>query len=179
MIATVSNSLTRRNAKHVVDNFEGYASAVILFSYLFIIVYGIVTRQLGKAPVWGQDVVIGLFVWLAWLSTAYAVRTNSHLRFTLLFQKLSSRGVYIVYAVEWILWLVFAGIIFRFSIDPTLGAVEAGTTVVGLPLPVWLFRLSIPVGFALILIRVAQQAVLKTQAYRAGEDLRTDLGIGE
>lgn len=176
---TVVDRVTGSKLAHVVDRFEGYASAVILFVYIFLIVYGVVTRQIGRAPVWGQDVVIGLFIWLAWLSTAYAIRTNSHLRFTLLFKQLSPRGIYTVYVVEWLAWLAFAGVIFWYSIEPTRQVIETGTTVVGLPIPVWLFRLSIPVGFALILIRVGQQVVLKTRAYRAGEPLGTDIGLGE
>jgi TRAP-type C4-dicarboxylate transport system permease small subunit len=179
ILAAVSNQITRPKLKHVIDRFEGYASGIILFVYVFIIVYGVITRQVTSPPVWGQDIVIGLFIWLSWLSTAYAVRTNSHLRFTLLFQRLSPKGIYAVYVVEWIMWFAFAGVILWYSLEPTSQVIETGTLVVGLPIPVWLFRLSIPVGFTLILMRVVQQAVIKTRAFRKGKPLQSDMGIGD
>lgn len=179
ILAAASTVASVDRAKRVVDNFEGYLAALLLFVYLLIILYDVLSRNFGKPPVWGQEVVLGLFIWLAWLSTAYAVRTNSHLRFTLLFERLPQRGVYAVYVVEWLLWLVFAGIIFWYSLDITANVMETATTVVGLPIPVWLFRASIPVGFGLILVRVAQRAFVTTRAFRAGEEIGVDIGLGE
>jgi TRAP-type C4-dicarboxylate transport system permease small subunit len=179
ILSTVNTAVGVDRAKRILDNFEGYLAALLLFVYLCIILYDVGSRNFGEPPVWGQEVVIGLFIWLAWLSTAYAIRTNSHLRFTLLFERLSQRGVYAVYVVEWLLWVAFAGVIFWYSIDITANVIETGTTVVGLPVPVWLFRASIPVGFGLILLRVAQRVVITTRAYRAGEEIGADVGLGE
>lgn len=179
ILAAPTTALDYDRFRRILDNFEGYLAALLLFVYLFIILYDVGTRNFGRPPVWGQEVVLGLFIWLAWLSTAYAVRTNSHLRFTLLFERLPQRGVYAVYVVEWLLWVAFAGVIFWYSIDITANVMETGTTVVGLPIPVWLFRASIPVGFGLILLRVAQRAVITTRAFRAGEEIGTDIGLGE
>jgi TRAP-type C4-dicarboxylate transport system permease small subunit len=179
ILSTVNTAVGVDRAKRILDNFEGYLAALLLFVYLCIILYDVGSRNFGEPPVWGQEVVIGLFIWLAWLSTAYAIRTNSHLRFTLLFERLSQRGVYAVYVVEWLLWVAFAGVIFWYSIDITANVIETGTTVVGLPIPVWLFRASIPVGFGLILLRVAQRVVITTRAYRAGEEIGADVGLGE
>lgn len=179
ILASWAGAVDSARIRRGLDNFEGYLAALLLFVYLFIILYDVALRNLGQPPVWGQEVVLGLFIWLAWLSTAYAVRTNSHLRFTLLFERLSQRGVYVIYVVEWLLWVAFAGTIFWYSIELTASVIETGTTVVGLPIPVWLFRASIPVGFALILVRVAQRAVITTRAFRAGEEIGADVGLGE
>lgn len=179
ILAAVEIDTSAARLKDVLDNFEGYLSGALLLVYLFVILYDVGTRNLGTPPVWGQQIVLGMFIWLAWLSTAYAVRTNSHLRFTLVFERLSQRGVYAVYVIEWVLWVAFAGIIFWYSLEITANVIETGTTVVGLPIPVWLFRISIPVGFGLILIRVAQRAVITTRAFRAGEEIGADIGLGE
>jgi TRAP-type C4-dicarboxylate transport system permease small subunit len=179
ILAASTTAISTDRIKRVIDNFEGYLAALMLFVYLLIILYDVGSRNFGRPPVWGQEVVIGLFIWLAWLSTAYAVRTNSHLRFTLLFERLPQRGVYAVYVVEWLLWVAFAGVIFWYSLEITGNVIETGTTVVGLPIPVWLFRASIPVGFGLILLRVAQRAIITTRAFRAGEEIGTDVGLGD
>jgi TRAP-type C4-dicarboxylate transport system permease small subunit len=178
ILGAANTAVDTDRIRRIVDNFEGYLAAVLLFVYLLIILYDVGSRNFGKPPVWGQEVVLGMFIWLAWLSTAYAVRTNSHLRFTLLFERLPQRGMYAVYVVEWLLWVAFAGIIFWYSIELTANVMETGSTVVGLPIPVWLFRASIPVGFALILLRVAQRAVITTLAFRAGDEIGTDIGLG-
>jgi TRAP-type C4-dicarboxylate transport system permease small subunit len=179
ILSTTNTAVDVDRVRRVLDNFEGYLAALLLFVYLCIILYDVISRNFGEPPVWGQEVVLGMFIWLAWLSTAYAVRTNSHLRFTLVFERLSQRGVYAVYVVEWLLWVAFGGIIFWYSIEITANVLETGTTIVGLPVPVWLFRASIPVGFGLILIRVAQRAVITTRAFRAGDEIGTDVGLGE
>lgn len=167
------------NYQDIERNFEKYICSVLLIFYSLVIFYDIVARFLiAKPTVWGQQVVIGLFIWLAWIATAYAIRHRSHLRFTMFINNYSPRFLYLVYWVEWILWFLFAGSIFWFSIPVTEKYIAADATIVGTSIQEHFLRLSIPVGFGLILIRVAQQMFIITRKFMGGESIAIDSSIG-
>lgn len=161
------------------EKFEMYLGIVLLLGYTAIILVDIFRRTfLGTQSVWGLAIVQGMFVWVAWLSAAYAVRHNAHIRFTLLLQLASNRVTYAVYFIEWTLWLIVGGVIFRYSLNVLNDYQVSGAEVVGTPVPRYLLYLAVPVGFGLILIRVAQQMYLVTRQYRDNQDINIEPGFG-
>jgi TRAP-type C4-dicarboxylate transport system permease small subunit len=161
-------------------NLEGYLSTAIMGIYTVIILYTILARYLGGqfSAAWVQEVVIGGFIWLGWLSTAYVVRQDEHLRFSFFREDFSPRREYVLYWLEWIGWFIFAGVIFRFSLDTLQFRMSSGATITGTSVPKFLIFLAVPVGFGMILLRVAQQAVIITRKFRAGEELTIE-NIGD
>jgi C4-dicarboxylate transporter DctM subunit len=160
------------------ENIELVLSIFLLLSYSSITLYGIVSRTFGTGVSWRTTVVNGLFIWMAWLGGAYAVRHRDHLRFTLFLERMPNNIVYVIYWVEWVSWFIVAGIIFRYSIQIVNNYQEAGRTIVGTSFPLFPLYMSITVGFALILLRVVQQMYTTTRQYRAGEDISIEAGIG-
>lgn len=160
-------------------NFESYLTMVLIVMYTALIVYKILTRAVPQAasPVWLQEVTIGLFIWASWVSVASLVRTDSHIRIIPILERFPQRGVYLVYWVEWVLWFALAGTIFRYSIPYVAGFVRSAGTITGTSVPQYYLFLSIPVGFALILVRTLQQIIIITRKYRAGEELATGTDI--
>ena len=165
---------------HILDEkLELYLGIAFLLSYAAVMIYDITARvTTGNALTWSSTVVKGLFIWMSWLATAYAVRENAHIRFSYFLQQASNRLTYIVYWAEWISWLVVGGIIFRYSIDIVTQYRTSGSTVIGTNLPRYLLFLSITVGFAMILIRVVQKMYVVSTQYRSGEDITIEPGIG-
>lgn len=158
--------------------FEGYVALVLLAAVTALVFADVVNRiARGTQLVWGLEVIEGLFIWITWLSAAFAVRHSSHLRFTLLRQRWSARRNYAVYWVEWLLWFVVVGTIFRYSLPELERYLEAGRVVVGTDVPDALFYLAVPVGTALILLRVVQEIVRVTRRYRNGELIAPDASI--
>lgn len=175
----LENTTRSELLRDVEQNLESYLTMVLILAYTTLIVYRILSRTVGVGRVgpWLQEVVIGLFIWAAWLSVASLVRQDAHIRFTTVIQRFPRWGVYLVYWVEWALWLALAGIIFRYSI-PYIGLfVGTGSTITGTAVPLYYLHLAIPVGFGLILVRVFQQIVIVTRKYRAGEELLTGTDI--
>ncbi|MFB6093547.1 MAG: TRAP transporter small permease [Halanaeroarchaeum sp.] len=165
------------------ENLETYLAMGFILVYASLIVYKIVSRLVLDAYsfVWLQKVIIGLFVWAAWLSTASLVRSDDHIRFSSVLSRLPRTGVYAVYWIEWAIWVALSGIILRYSIPYVRQFVQSGSTITGTSVPVSLLYLSLPVGFGLILLRTLQQIVLVTGKYRRGEPMMTgsDLSGGE
>ena len=166
--------------RDIEQNLEGYASTVLMLAYTAIILYTVVLRTFGFQiqQLYIQEVVIGSFIWLGWLSVSYVIRTDGHLRFTYFSKDYSARRKYIVYVVEWVCWLVFAGVIFWYSLDVLQTQMGSGGRITGTNVPSYLLYLAIPVGFGMILLRVLQQAVIVTRKFRAGERLQIQEDAG-
>jgi TRAP-type C4-dicarboxylate transport system permease small subunit len=158
--------------------FEGYIALVLLAVVTVLVFVDVVNRTLrGTQFVWGLEVIEGLFIWITWLSAAFAMRHSSHLRFTLLREQWSARRNYVMYWVEWVLWFVVVGTIFWHSIPELERYVDAGRIVVGTNVPDALFYLAVPVGTATILVRVLQDILRVTRRYRGGDPLAPDASI--
>lgn len=152
--------------------FELYLGVVFVLALTVLILADIVNRNVnGRSFLWLRPGVIGIMVWLTWVAAAGAIRNNSHLRFTLVYERLPRTGKYLAHVVEWITWLVFAGVIFRFSIPIIQRKMEINALILGTPLPKWLIYLGVPVGFGLIIVRVLQQAYLVTRDFLEGEEI--------
>jgi len=168
--------------RDVERNLEAYLAMGFILVYAVLVVYKILSRLLFDAYsfIWLQEVIIGLFVWAAWLSTASLVRSDDHIRFSAVIKRLPRTGVYVVYCIEWLLWLTLSGVIVQYSLRYIQQFVRSGTTITGTPVPEYLLYLSVTVGFALVFVRTLQQIVVVTRKYRAGEELLTgsDLGGG-
>ncbi|TYL36789.1 TRAP transporter small permease [Natronococcus pandeyae] len=160
--------------------FEGMVALALLMVVLGITIVDIFGRAAFAWTIdWGFEVAQGLFVWIAWLAASFGLRHQSYFRFTLFRAKLSNRGQYAMYAIEWLLWLLVIGAIFLYSIPEFLQILDSGRIVVGTEnvLQAHLY-LAVPVGTGMILLRVVQQAVTTTVAYRNGDDITPDPRIG-
>jgi TRAP-type C4-dicarboxylate transport system permease small subunit len=161
-------------------DFEGYLSLLLMLAYTVIILRDVITRTVsGSTEPWSLEISLGLFAWLAWLSCSFAVKHQSHFRFTLLRSGTSPTLNYLLYWIEWILWIVIMGLVLRYSVPVLQSYLLSQRTVVGTDLPTALLYLSVPVGMVLIIFRVLQQMYVVTGRYRRGEDtaVTSDIGI--
>lgn len=174
-MVTDSTLLTSPRVRDIEENFERYLATLVILVYTAIILNLIVGRILYPniyIP-WQQEVIIGLFIWAAWLSVASVVRKDGHIRFTMFIEKFSNRGVYVVYWIEWLLWFLLAGVILAFAPDWIGQFVDSGSDIIGTSVPKYALFLSVPVGWGLVVLRILQQMVIVTRKYRAGEELAT------
>lgn len=153
-------------------NLELFVGGTLLVAYGLVIGFSVIQRTLtGEQALWAQESAIGMFIWVAWLSVAYVIRNEDHLRFTMILSKLSNTGRYVVYWVEWLCWLAFAGIVFVYSL-PVLGDFRSrGGTITGTAVPDAITYLAVTVGAALVLFRVLEQVLWVTYAFRRGDDI--------
>ena len=153
-------------------NLELYLGGTLLVVYGLVIGFSVIQRTLtGEQALWAQESAIGMFVWVAWLSVAYVIRTEDHLRFTIVLSGLSNTGRYVVYWVEWLCWLAFAGVVFVYSLPVFGDFLSRGGTITGTSVPDAVTYLAVTVGIALVLFRVAEQMLWVSYAFRRGDDI--------
>jgi TRAP-type C4-dicarboxylate transport system permease small subunit len=167
---------------YLLRDFEGYVSLILMAVYTVVILRDVVTRTIsGSTEPWSLEISLGLFAWLAWLSCSFAVKHRSHFRFTLLRTEASRTVNYLMYWIEWVLWVVIMGLVLRHSIPVLRSHILSQRTVVGTDIPTALLYLSVPVGMSLIIFRVLQQMYVITGQFRRGEDIAvtSDIGVEE
>ncbi|RCU47163.1 TRAP transporter small permease [Haloplanus salinus] len=153
-------------------NLELYLGGTLLVVYGLVIGFSVIQRTLtGEQALWAQESAIGMFVWVAWLSVAYVIRNEDHLRFTIVLSGLSNTGRYVVYWVEWLCWLAFAGVVFVYSLPVFGDFLSRGGTITGTSVPDAVTYLAVTVGIALVLFRVAEQMLWVSYAFRRGDDI--------
>ena len=153
-------------------NLELYLGGTLLVVYGLVIGFSVIQRTLtGEQALWAQESAIGMFVWVAWLSIAYVIRNEDHLRFTMVLSGLSNAGRYVVYWVEWCCWLAFAGVVFVYSLPVFGDFLGRGGTITGTSVPDAVTYLAVTVGVALVLFRVAEQVLWVSYAFRRGDDI--------
>jgi len=163
-------------------NLELYLGGTLLVAYGLVIGFSVIQRTLtGEQALWAQESAIGMFVWVAWLSVAYVIRNEDHLRFTMVLSGLSNTGRYVVYWVEWCCWLAFASVVFVYSLPVFGDFLSRGGTITGTPVPDAVTYLAVTVGIALVLFRVAEQMLWVSYAFRRGDDITSADGevVGE
>lgn len=153
-------------------NFEGYVGTGILLAYTFLIGYTIFQRQtFQNPPSFTLTVTLFLFTWMTWLTAGWAIRHESHFRFTLLRERLSNRTNYVLRYVDLAFWVFFAGVVARYAIPVLQRRLASGRSILGTPIPIWTAWLAIPVGMGLIIVRAIQKMVHIRRRYKNGEDV--------
>ena len=109
--------------------------------------------------VWALELDTFLFGGLIFLGIAYGVRVGAHIGVDALVRTLSPRKARIVGMVAATLCMVYAAIVFVGSWTYVAKMVEIGIVAQDIPIPQWVPRLVLPIGFALVFFRFGQVLV--------------------
>lgn len=133
---------------------------------------------LNEQAAWSTTVPAYMFVWLTWPGAALAVRLRAHLSFTEVRERLPRIAQYVVMQIDYLLFIGFAVIAIYYSMDLVQLQIDNSSTVPGTRNVLsWWFYLATPVGWALLVFRVLQNAVEDFSDLRAGRALKTSGGI--
>ncbi|MEO5701639.1 MAG: TRAP transporter small permease [Casimicrobiaceae bacterium] len=109
--------------------------------------------------VWALELVTFCFAWLIFLGMSYGVRVGSHIGVDALVKSLGPGAARRVSIVATVGCIAYAGIVFVGSWNYVGKMLEIGTLAQDIPVPLWVPRLALPVGFALLFLRFIQVLV--------------------
>ncbi|MDH3320092.1 MAG: TRAP transporter small permease [Betaproteobacteria bacterium] len=128
--------------------------------------------------VWALELVTFLFGGLIFLGIAYGVRVGSHIGVDALVKNLSPARARAVGALAAVLCMVYAGIVFVGGWIYVAKMVEIGIEAQDIPIPQWVPRLVLPVGFALLFLRfgeVLYRILTGKEAHLLGDEVKDAL----
>lgn len=135
---------------------EGLIAFLLALMTIVTFVQVIARYVFNYSFVWALELVTFLFAWLIFIGMCYGVRMGSHIGVDAVVKMLGPRTGRIVTIVATLLCITYAVIIFFGGWNYVAMVYEIGTYAQDLPIPLWLPRLALPIGFGLLVFRFSQ-----------------------
>ena len=145
--------------KFIDEQFEKWFLIVSLIVMVLVTFIQIVLRWFNAATVWAEEISRYVMLYQVWVGASYAVHEDAHIRITALIGKLSGgrrRGMDLVVLTLWLLfalWLTVEGCVLVGKIA-AMGQVSSAMRI-----PMTIPYASVPIGGALMTIRLVQKIV--------------------
>lgn len=130
--------------------------------------------------VWALEVVTFLFAWLIFLGMSYGVRVGSHIGVDALVKSLPPAKARAVGVVATLLCMLYAAIVFVGGWVYVDKMIEIGIMAQDIPIPQWVPRLVLPVGFGLLFVRFGQvlyRLIAGKEAHLLGDEVEEALKL--
>ncbi|MCZ7566175.1 MAG: TRAP transporter small permease [Burkholderiales bacterium] len=106
--------------------------------------------------VWALELVTVLFAWLIFLGMSYGVRVHAHIGVDAVVRLLPSKAARVLAGVAALLGAIYAGIFFYGGYVYVAKMYQVGILMQDMPIPQWVPRLILPIGFGLLVFRFLQ-----------------------
>ena len=155
---------------YVWDHFEEILLVPALAFSTILIFAQVCTRAFGNSISWSEELVRYLYVWETWLGVSYATKRGSQLRITMIRDKLSPKGQMAVEIFVTIVWLAFAAFVFYMGVRAIGQIAKFGQVSSALRVPLKYCYLSIPVGMAMMSVRLIESSIKRFRPAKEGGD---------
>lgn len=118
----------------------------------------VVLRALGTGFVWSLEATTYSFAWLVLIGMSYGVRTRAHIAVDLVTGRLAPRHARIVATLAFLASLAYCALMLYGSAVFVDRLMTLGNDARDIPAPRWLLAAGLPLGFALLGLRLAQAA---------------------
>lgn len=143
-------------------NFEEYVCAAALLIMALVTFMNVFSRKISWFNMsFTQELVTTMFVWVCCLAAAAAFKTNSHMGFAYLTDKLTGKAKTIhtiiratLITINYLIWLVW-------GIDMVLRQIRYHMLTGVLEMPIWLIGIAIPLSAVLSIFRLWQYTLAK------------------
>jgi len=155
-------------------NGERYLMLVFYCFIVFVIVTEVIRRfVLDFSSLWGEEAARMAFIYLGWVGASYAVKERAHIRFDIVTSKLSPKLAGCVYLFSEVATLVFAVFAVYWSLETMGTMLRFDALSPALRINQAWFQAAVPLGFAMMVVRVIQSGLRDVRNIRAGRDPHT------
>ena len=152
------------------ENAERWALLVFYVMLVGTMFIEVLRREIfSYSSVWGEEIVRYSFIYLAWIGAAAAVRQRAHIRIDVLMHYLGKKPKALLYMLGDLVMMVVALIALYWSFETVLVSAKFGSVTHGLRISQVWFLLAVPIGFALVAIRLMQSFFRDLRDLRAGK----------
>jgi TRAP-type C4-dicarboxylate transport system permease small subunit len=148
---------------------------LVFYSFIVLAIFIEVLRRFVflYSSVWGEETARYAFIYLVWIGASAAVRERAHIRIDIITHYLPQRGVGFIYLFGDLATAVLAVLAIYWSMDPVLVSLKFGNVTDGLRIVrVW-FLIAVPLGFSLMMLRLAQSILRDLRDIRSGRPVFT------
>lgn len=151
------------------ENGERWLLLIFYATIVATIMVEVVRRfGLSYSSIWGEEIARYSFIYLAWIGAAAAVKRRAHIRIDVLLRYLPERGKAALYLFGDIVTLILAVIVLWLSLEPMMVSIKFGSVTHGLRVSQAWFLAAVPIGFSILIFRLAQSIYQDIADVRAG-----------
>jgi C4-dicarboxylate transporter DctQ subunit len=142
------------------DRAEELLTAALLAAMTLLTFVQVVLRYVfDSGLVWALEATVYMFGWLVLLGISGVVRTDGHIAVDMVTKHLGATAQKAVALVAMGLCLLYTGLMLAASWSLVARLQAFGSLAHDVPLPRWILLLSLPIGFALLGLRLLQSTV--------------------
>ncbi len=142
------------------DRLEEILTSSILAAMTLLMFSQVVLRYVfNSGLVWALEALVYLFSWLVLIGISTGIRKDSHIAVELVTQKLAPRTQRLVALLAVGLSLLYAVLMFVGSWTLVERLYDFGSLAHDIPMPRWALLSSLPIGFALLGLRLVQATI--------------------
>lgn len=139
------------------DRFEEWVVILMLAAMTGLTFVQVVLRYVFNSGfTWALEMTTILFAVMIFVGISYGVRVGAHIGVDALVKIMPSRVRRVVSIAVVLACLAYAGIIISGSMDYVLKMKSVGIELEDLPVPMWIARAVMPLGYALLTLRFLQ-----------------------
>lgn len=143
---------------------------LVFYTVLVVTMFIEVLRRelLSYSSIWGEEIVRYSFIYLVWIGAAAAVRERGHIRIDVIMHYVNPRVKALIYLFGDFVMIAVSLVALYYSFETVQVSARFGSVTDGLRISrVW-FLMAVPLGFALVLLRLFQSILRDVADLRAG-----------
>jgi len=145
------------------DHFEEYILTYsLMVSVALVFIQVIMRRIFNNSLTWSEELARYLYVWQTWLGVSYAARNGTHLRITMLKDRLPEGAQKVLEVFVTAVWIGFGLFVMYQGMAVVNTITTFGQKSSALRIPMQICYVSIPVGMLLMCVRVVERMVKDT-----------------
>ena len=159
-------------------NIELFIVGLFSLSAAFIGFYGIVMRYVFIKPIgWTEEIITYLLVWSLLIVISPVQKYNEHISVDILYNRYPEKVKFYVQFIILVLSFIFSLVVIYYSWQLVESFMKLNqVSQSSLRFPLWIVRLSVPVGFTLLALRFIQSAMETVRHYKNSQikDIRRE-----
>ena len=120
------------------------------------------------SSIWGEEIVRYSFIYLAWIGAAAAVKERVHIRIDVLIHYVGPRVKALIYIFGDLVMFSIAAIALYWSWESVNVSWKFGSVSHGLRISMVWFFMAVPLGFAIMIVRLTQSLLRDIGSLRDG-----------
>jgi TRAP-type C4-dicarboxylate transport system permease small subunit len=137
---------------------EIFLLPALVFSVALIFAQVVMRYIFGNSLSWSEELARYLFVWQVWLGVSYAARNRTHLRITILKDRLGPGAQKILELAVTAIWVGFGLFVVFKGTQLVMRVAMFNQVSAALQLPMMYIHMAVPVGCGLMVIRLLENA---------------------
>ncbi len=150
------------------DYFEAVFMVILLFVMSIFIGLQVFMRYvMQNSLAWSEELSRYMYIYMLYLGISYGVRTNRHLRISVVKNLLKEKEQKLLSLLSDLLFFSFAVIVVINSAKVAMLIAKLGQVTASTGMPMYIVYMGVPIGFSLVIIRLIQNIIHKIQHFNA------------